>query len=67
MSFAVVTKGPVASAGSMLYLFNTNGTNVPKSAAKVMTESSARLTVMLSPSGKFKIVLANKRDRKSVV
>ena len=39
-------KGPVAKAGSILYFSSVKGTNVPKSAAKTMTENKEILTVM---------------------
>ena len=44
-SFNVVTKGPVASAGSILYLSNISGISVPKIAAKIITANSDMLTV----------------------
>ena len=44
-SFTVVIKGPVASAGSILYLSSTKGTKVPKSAAKIITAIRDILTV----------------------
>ena len=34
-SFIVVINGPVARAGSTLYLFKTKGINVPKIAATI--------------------------------
>ena len=37
-SLVVVINGPVANAGSMLYLFNINGTNVPNNPAYIKTE-----------------------------
>lgn len=58
MSFVVVIKGPVARAGSILYLCKTNGMIVPKIPAKKITEIKAILTVMeilqliVSPCGK---------------
>ena len=45
ISFMVVIKGPVASAGSNFILFRTRGMRVPKTAAKIITENSDRLTV----------------------
>ena len=39
MSFAMVMKGPVASAGSIFHLFKASGTKEPKIAAKIITES----------------------------
>jgi hypothetical protein len=46
-SFTVVINGPVASAGSILYLLSVRGINVPKSAAKIITDNRAILTVKL--------------------
>ena len=43
--------GPVARAGSILYLSKVKGTNVPKSAAKTITASKERLTVKLKSIG----------------
>ena len=43
-SFKVVTKGPVARAGSILYLFNISGIIVPKSPANTITTKSEILT-----------------------
>ena len=37
ISLVVVINGPVANAGSILYLFNIKGMNVPKSPAYVNT------------------------------
>ena len=37
-SLVVVINGPVANAGSILYLFNINGTNVPNNPAYIKTE-----------------------------
>jgi hypothetical protein len=37
ISLVVVINGPVASAGSILYLFRINGINVPKRPAYVNT------------------------------
>ena len=48
MSFTVVTKGPVANAGSILYFSNVRGVNVPNKAAKIMTTNNEILTVQLS-------------------
>lgn len=42
----MVINGPVANAGSILYLFSISGINVPKIPAKKITEISAMLTVM---------------------
>ena len=47
MSLAVVMKGPVAKAGSMLRLSSIKGTNAPKSAAKTITHNKEALTVVL--------------------
>ena len=47
MSFAVVMKGPVASAGSMFRLSRARGTKVPNSAAKTITHKRLMPTVML--------------------
>ena len=41
-------KGPVANAGSILYLSKVKGTNVPKSAAKTITDNKDMLTVILN-------------------
>ena len=49
-SLMVVINGPVANAGSILYLFKVNGIKVPNSAAKIITASSEMLTVMLNGS-----------------
>ena len=57
MSFTVVMKGPVARAGSILYLFKTSGMKVPNKPAKRMTQSSAMLTVMLMFMDSLKIRL----------
>ena len=38
----VVIKGPVARAGSILYLFKINGTNVPNNAAKTRTTGNKK-------------------------
>ena len=57
MSLDVVIKGPVARAGSTLYLFKTSGTKVPNIAAKIITETSAMLTVRLKASESLKIKL----------
>ena len=43
-SFKVVINGPVATAGSILYLFSTSGIKVPKIAAKTITINNAILT-----------------------
>ena len=43
-SFNVVINGPVANAGSILYLFKTNGINVPKIAATTITVNKEMLT-----------------------
>ncbi len=47
-SFIVVINGPVARAGSILYLFKVSGINVPNNAAKMITDNNAMLTVMLN-------------------
>ena len=44
-SFIVVIKGPVARAGSILYLFNNKGIKVPNKAANTITVSSETLTI----------------------
>ena len=46
MSFNVVIKGPVARAGSILYLFRNKGVNVPNRAAKIMTVNREILIVI---------------------
>ncbi len=43
-SFKVVTKGPVANAGSILYLFKISGIKVPKIPAKTITTKREILT-----------------------
>ena len=43
-SFNVVTKGPVASAGSIFHLSSSNGISVPNIAAKNMTVNKDKLT-----------------------
>ena len=48
ISFAVVINGPVATAGSILNLFNKRGTKVPNTEAKMITAKSEELTVMVS-------------------
>ena len=45
----MVIKGPVASAGSILYFSNVRGINVPNKAAKIITANKEILTVRLSP------------------
>ena len=50
-------KGPVARAGSTLYLFNTKGTKVPNMAAKIITDTKAMLTVKLRANESLKIKL----------
>ena len=47
MSLAVVIKGPVATAGSILNLFNKRGINVPNTEAKMITDNNAVLTVIV--------------------
>jgi hypothetical protein len=47
MSFIVVIKGPVANAGSILYLLSTKGTMVPSMAETTITLKSAVATVKL--------------------
>ena len=42
--------GPVAKAGSILYLSKVSGINVPNKAAKMITDTSAILSVMLNKS-----------------
>ena len=44
-SFTVVINGPVAKAGSILYLFKAKGTKVPNQAAKIITAIKDILTV----------------------
>ena len=41
-------KGPVANAGSILYFSKVRGMNVPKSAAKTITDNNDMLTVILN-------------------
>jgi len=48
MSFKVVTKGPMANAGSILYLCSNKGNKVPKIAAKRITVNKDRLTTIPS-------------------
>ena len=43
-SFRVVTNGPVANAGSILYLFNKRGIKVQKIPAKMITTKRDILT-----------------------
>ena len=45
MSLVNVMKGPVAKAGSMFILFNSNGKAVPKMEAKIITTKRAMVTV----------------------
>ena len=45
ISFSVVTKGPVASAGLILKRFMVKGTKVPKNEAQSTTVNNATLTV----------------------
>ena len=40
--------GPVAKAGSILYLSKVSGIKVPNKAAKMITDNSAILTVILN-------------------
>ena len=47
-SLSVVTNGPVAKAGSILYLFMINGIIEPITAAKRITTNNATLTVIPS-------------------
>ena len=47
ISFAVVINGPVARAGSISRLSSANGTKVPNSAAKTITQRRLIPTVML--------------------
>ena len=44
----VVINGPVANAGSILYLSNVRGIKVPNSAANTITANKDMLTVKLS-------------------
>ena len=63
-SLIVVMNGPVARAGSILYLFKINGTNVPNSAAKTMTESNERLMVIeILGSGYKKTDIKNNKQQ----
>ena len=48
MSFIVVIKGPVATAGSILNLFRISGMNVPNTEASIITQNNARLTVSVN-------------------
>lgn len=48
MSFSVVTKGPVATAGSIFNFLSNKGTNVPNRLAKITTENNAELTVAVN-------------------
>ena len=43
-SFKVVINGPVAKAGSTLYLLRSNGMRVPNIAAKIITANNDMLT-----------------------
>ncbi len=54
MSLEVVIKGPVANAGSILYLCKISGTQVPNTAAKIITAQSDILTEMLSRNESLK-------------
>ena len=47
ISLTVVIKGPVANAGSILYLLSVNGTKVPNNAANTITANNEILTVIL--------------------
>ena len=40
----MVINGPVARAGSILYLLSSNGINVPKIAATIITAKREKLT-----------------------
>ena len=51
MSFKVVTNGPIAKAGSILYRFKIKGNNVPKIAANKMTVNKETLTT--TPNSEF--------------
>lgn len=44
MSFKVVTKGPVANAGSILYFARTRGIKLPKVAANSIVINKETLT-----------------------
>jgi hypothetical protein len=44
MSLVVVINGPVATAGSILSLFSTNGMTVPNKEAKIITINKVMLT-----------------------
>lgn len=48
ISFMVVTKGPVASAGSTFSLFSSKGMKVPNRLANTTTENMAAVTVTVS-------------------
>jgi len=52
ISLAVVMKGPVARAGSILTLFSINGIKVPLRLAKIITLKSAIDAVKLSINSK---------------
>jgi hypothetical protein len=47
ISLVVVINGPVAKAGSILYLCKIKGIHVPKTAAKIITQNKDKLTVKL--------------------
>ena len=53
MSLAVVTKGPVARAGSIFNLSNISGKKVPLKLAKIITQKSASDAVKLSSNSKW--------------
>jgi len=52
ISLAVVIKGPVARAGSILTLFSINGIKVPLRLAKMITLNKAMEAVKLSINSK---------------
>ena len=56
-SFKVVINGPVAKAGSILYLLSSNGISVPNTPAKRITVKRDRLTTIpkVGPSKTYAI------------
>jgi hypothetical protein len=46
ISFNVVTKGPIASAGSIRYRWSNMGNSVPKVAANTITVNKDKLTTV---------------------
>jgi len=59
MSFTVVMNGPVARAGSILFLLRIKGINVPNIAANIITLRREILTVMLNAKLNPKIIVTN--------